>query len=41
MIEFILLMDQDFGAEIAAEEVRKCKTVQDLAGLTEDKLASR
>lgn len=33
MIEFIALMDEDFGVDLQAEQVRTCKTVQDLVDL--------
>ena len=39
-IEYIALVDETFGIDIAPDKVRKCKRVQDLVDLTGQHIAS-
>lgn len=41
MIEFISMMDEEYGVDLEAEQVRTCKTVQDLMELAESRMANR
>lgn len=39
VIGFIALLDQHFGVSVPASKIADCRTIDDLAGLLEDKLS--